>query len=151
MKILFLDIDGVVNKVGTHARYRDSVAIDPFLAFRIGKIVVETECQVVLSSAWRLIPGLRRAVEEYVSDILDVTPVAPSDFRGDEVMAWLAGHPEVTRYAILDDGDDFHRDQPLFQTSWLTGITDEITQRVIEHLNAEQDPGSSSTSAPFRM
>jgi hypothetical protein len=34
-------------------------------------------------------------------------------------------------------GNDFHRDQPLFQTSWLTGITDEIMQRAIEYLNAE--------------
>ncbi|HEY5854789.1 MAG TPA: HAD domain-containing protein [Aldersonia sp.] len=144
MKVLFLDIDGVVNKVGTHARYRDSVAIDPFLAFRIGKIVVETGCQVVLSSTWRLFPDLRRAVEEYVTDILDVTPIVAGDFRGDEVRAWLAGHPEVSRYAILDDGNDFHDDQPLFQTTWLTGITDEIAQRVIEYLNADECPRSDS-------
>ena len=144
MKVLFLDIDGVVNKVDTHTRYRDSVAIDPFLAFRIGKIVVETGCQVVLSSAWRLFPDLRRAVDEYVTDILDVTPIAAGDFRGDEVRAWLADHPEVTRYAILDDGNDFHPDQPLFRTSWLSGITDEIAQQVIEHLNAEPGPESGS-------
>jgi len=137
VKVLFLDIDGVVNKVGTHARYRDSVAIDPFLAFRIGKIVVDTGCQVVLSSTWRLFPDRRRAVEVYVTDILDITPIAAGDFRGDEVRAWLAGHPEVTRYAILDDCDDFYHDQPLFRTSWLTGITDEIAQRVIEWLNAD--------------
>jgi hypothetical protein len=55
--------------------------------------------------------------------------------RGDEVNAWLAEHPTVERWAILDDDSDFCDDQPLFKTSWSTGITEEIAAKVTSHLN----------------
>ena len=59
--------------------------------------------------------------------------------RGDEIQEWLLRHPEVTRYAILDDdtsamkqhGDNY------FRTYWDTGLTEEIAKKVIEHLNYE--------------
>jgi hypothetical protein len=53
---------------------------------------------------------------------------------------WLDQHPDVTRYAILDDDSDFYADQPLFKTAWQTGITDEIAQQVTEYLNGKEEP-----------
>lgn len=58
----------------------------------------------------------------------------PHELRGDEINDWLAKHPEVDKYAILDDDSDFYDDQPLFKTTFKDGLTDEIAEAVIEHL-----------------
>lgn len=136
MKVLFLDIDGVVNCVSTRQRHRGFIGIDPLLAFIVGKIQLDTDCHVVLSSAWRLHPDGREEVRKQVCDVIDVTPDLPNGIRGLEIQAWLTEHPGVTRYAILDDNDDFLPDQKLFQTTWQTGITEEIATQVTEYLNA---------------
>jgi hypothetical protein len=50
----------------------------------------------------------------------------PKRPRGKEMLKWLAEHPAVTRFAIIDDEDDGLDDLPLFQPSSKTGITPEI-------------------------
>ena len=140
MKVLFLDIDGVVNRVGTRQRYRGFMGIDPFLASMVGKIILDTGAAVVLTSTWRHFQGGREEVDRHVYKTFDVTPIADTGFRGEEVKMWLDDHPEVTRYAIVDDGSDFYADQPLFKTNWQTGITDEVAQQVTKFLNRRDDP-----------
>lgn len=141
MKVLFLDIDGVVNCKTTTQRHRGMIGIDPYLAFMVGKIQLDTDCKVVLSSSWRHWPEGVAEVERQVVKLLDKTPSLPGGLtvadcgRGKEVKAWLDEHPEVTRYAIIDDDSDFLPDQPLFKTSWSTGITEEIALKVTDYLN----------------
>jgi len=135
MKVLFLDIDGVVNSRDS-TNFKDSLwPLDPYKAFLVGKIQLETGCKVVLSSSWRHHPDGVREVEKRIVRIIDTTPTL-LDKRGQEVSAWLSEHPEVTRYAILDDDSDFFEDQPLFKTTFESGLTDEIAESVIEHLNS---------------
>lgn len=136
MKILFLDIDGVVNSLYTLQRSRGMYGIDPAMADRVKRIITETGCEVVLSSTWRLDGRSRAEVQKKVCLFIGVTP----DFRGTtdrgcEVISWMKEHPEVTRHAILDDNADFHKEQPLFKTTWAAGLTDEIADAVIAHLN----------------
>ena len=140
MKVLFLDIDGVVNRAGTRQRYRGFMGIDPCLASMVGKIILDTGAAVVLTSTWRHFQGGREEVDRHVYKTFDVTPIADTGFRGEEVKMWLDGHPEVTRYAIVDDDSDFYADQPLFKTNWQTGITDEVAQQVTKFLNRRDDP-----------
>jgi len=146
MKVLFLDIDGVVNCVTTAQRHRGMIGIDPYMALLVDRIIQATGCEVVLSSTWRLFEESRKEVKKQVCDFIDVTPHLPlrefggscdaeSCERGMEVAAWLKDHPEVTQYAILDDNSDFMGYQPLFKTSWSTGLTQEIANEVIAHLN----------------
>lgn len=137
MKILFLDIDGVVNCAETFQRHGKYIGIDPVMAERVKRIIKETGCKVVLSSTWRLDAKSRAHVRENVYPFFDVTKSIGIGFRGEEVKEWLSRH-DVDVYAILDDERDFFDDQPLFRTSWKTGITDEITNAVIEHLNGSR-------------
>jgi len=54
MKILFLDIDGVCNSQETFRKEPNQhFPIDPYMAFLVGKIQLDTDCKVVLSSSWR--------------------------------------------------------------------------------------------------
>ena len=48
IKILFLDVDGVLNKLGSF------IELNKTLILRLKKIIHETQCKIVLSSDWRL-------------------------------------------------------------------------------------------------
>lgn len=152
MKVLFLDIDGVVNKMENFnpTNRGTRFPLDSYCAFLVGRIQLQTGCEVVLSSYWRYDPEAIKNVSERVVRLLDRTttkfkwdgkPITTRgvtytshEIRGDEVKEWLSRHPEVTKYAILDDESDFYEDQPLFKTTFQDGLTDEIAEQVIEHL-----------------
>lgn len=144
MKVLFLDIDGVCNsaawvKQGNNPWH----GTDPAAVALVRQIIEATKCDVVLSSTWRLYPEARAVVKRDVCHFIDVTKDMQRGGkwgitdRGHEVQEWLDRHPEVTQYAILDDNSDFLPHQWLFKTTWDYGITSEITEAVINHLNAE--------------
>lgn len=141
--ILFLDIDGVCNNQKTRERQGKTkfIGIKPELAERVRRIIAETGCKVVLSSSWRLFPDSKKWAEENVCEFFDVTPdlqrgsIWGMVYRGFEIKQWVDAHPGVNRYAILDDSHDFLWGQPLFRTTWAEGLTDEIADQVIAHLN----------------
>ena len=144
MRVLFLDIDGVVNHQETF-RKGEHFPLDPYCAFLVGKIQLETECKVVLSSSWRKMEGARAEIEKRVVPIHDITPSCCTGIRGVEIYSWITRNiPWEDRqpggsfkYAILDDDSDmllWQKDH-FFQTSFTAGgLTEEIAQRVIEHL-----------------
>ena len=137
MKVLLLDIDGVVNNAHTWQRYGGFIGIDPEMAALVKDIVARVKgLKVVLSSTWRLNRKSLEEVKRVVGKIDDVTPDLGSS-RGLEINAWLSEHPEVERYAILDDDSDMLPDQMpnFFKTTWQEGITREIADRVINHYN----------------
>lgn len=138
MKVLFLDIDGVVNCRTTNQRHRGFIGIDPYMAFLVGKIVLDTGVSVCLSSTWRLDEFSREEVRSQVVDFIDVTPHVLGGSRGEEIQLWLDRHPEVERYAILDDDTDMLKTQRpnVFQTTWEEGVTKEIAEAVTKHFNS---------------
>jgi hypothetical protein len=151
MKVLFLDIDGVCNSRAYLYRLRAKnkkatlwYGIDPEASKLIKRIVKETGCMVVLSSTWRLYADGRAQVKREVCHFIDCTKDLQAGAkrgvveRGIEVQEWLARHPQVTHYAILDDDADFLPDQWLFKTTFNDGITEPIAQAVIDHLNAPE-------------
>lgn len=143
MKVLFLDIDGVCNS-GDWAMQGNSLwhGTDPNAVAMVRRIIKETKCDVVLSSTWRLYPEAVAVVKRDVCHIIDVTKDMQRGAkrgiveRGVEVQEWLDRHPEVEQYAILDDDADFLPGQWLFKTTFQKGLTEEITQAVIDHLTA---------------
>ena len=141
MKVLFLDIDGVVNKQENYDRSKNigPYPIDSYCAFLVGRIQLQTGCEVVLSSSWRIHPEGVQNVSKRVVRLLDRTPFL-SGIRGDEVQAWLDKYPEFDKYAILDDEMDFYVYQApnFFKTTFQDGLTDEIAEAVINHLGRVQ-------------
>lgn len=144
MKILFLDIDGVCNSLQYALKNNMNLwhKTDPELNAMVQRIIKETKCQVVLSSTWRLYPEAREVVKRDVCHFIDCTKDMQGGAkwgaveRGLEVQEWLDRHPSVEQYAILDDNADFLPGQWLFKTEFETGITEEITQAVIDHLTS---------------
>jgi hypothetical protein len=59
--------------------------------------------------------------------------------RSKEIVTWLWNHPEVTRYAVIDDEDDELDELPLFQPSSRIGLTEKIVEGVTDYLNGKTD------------
>lgn len=140
-KLLFLDIDGVCNSEQFAIRNPKggAIGIDAYPAFLVGKIQLDTDCEVVLSSTWRLWEDTRNEVREKVVQFVDVTPDLRGRPRGEEIAKWLKdNNAEDAVYAILDDDPDMLDSQlpNFFKTTWDAGLTEDIAKAVTEHLNA---------------
>lgn len=137
MKVLFLDIDGVLNseEYAISLGKGGMLGINPEAVKILDRILEATGAKLVISSSWRGSSDLLADIRSNVGEYIDITPRL-SGIRGLEVKTWLDTNP-VDRYAILDDDSDFYKYQPLFKTTWKKGLTDEIADKVIEYLNKD--------------
>ncbi len=146
MKVLFLDVDGVLNTPKLIKRFGFD-HVDDILVALVARIVRETGVEIVLSSTWRINEKDKKFVEDALArhglKLFGCTPVIERSGgwteggwvrRHEEIHAWLRVN-EVTRFAILDDLDDAEIVGSFFQTDEDIGLTVEITERIINHLN----------------
>lgn len=140
MKLIFLDIDGVLNSHDWYERRpsrgdRPIDEIDPDAAARVQRLCDETGAQIVVSSTWRLLyklPRLREVLgaKGLRAPLIGVTPRLPQDERGAEIQLWLDKVPAlrgwtVESMVILDDDFDMLHLHPwLVRTPFETGFTD---------------------------
>lgn len=135
MKILFLDVDGVLNTYSSGGLY----TLKKSCLKRLQRIVEETGCKIVLSSTWRkdeyALRRLKRVLKYRNISIMSCTPVLHNSIRGLEIAMWLNSN-NVSTYAIVDDDSDMEDWQlpHFFQTDPKYGLTDTITHRIIQHL-----------------
>jgi hypothetical protein len=142
MRVIFLDVDGVLNNVYDINR---GVELEETKLQIFADLVKSTNAKVVLSSSWRLSDNTFSEVEitlhSYGVNISDVTPTLPARMygrnmdRGDEIAAWIKlNNPD--QYAIIDDVDDGLSSfgESFFKTSFDEGLTLEISNRILEHL-----------------
>lgn len=119
MKVIFLDIDGVLNDQMWLHLFMDT-EIDKTRVARLAEIVKATGAVIVLSSSWRVLPDeldetdiwvwkqLVDALHEYDMFIYDRTPVISMD-RPLEIKTWLDQHKgQVEAFVSLDD--DFRKE-----------------------------------------
>lgn len=148
MKIIFLDIDGVLNRMGTVERFRGYIGIDAGLVPILNKVIEETDAKIVVSSTWRNWPGIPEAEKrQFITDTLrdhgikgEVIGITPKLFidtsdRWREISLWLSIHPEVLDYVIVDD--TWHMgelNEKFVRTNHGLGITEANAERMIEIL-----------------
>ena len=148
MKIIFLDVDGVLNSAKFAQKmfkeegvriYAEDI-LDGHALSLLADIVKNTGAKIVVSSSWRRIPesiqNLKDWLAKYGMEVYDSTP-STGMYRGDDITAWFNRHPGEHQYAILDDDSDMtvHKSH-LVQTEFYTGLTRELADRCIELLNA---------------
>jgi hypothetical protein len=122
-KVLFFDIDGVVNSERTCAAFkgrphcftgRDLNQFDWVAIGLIRALCIATGAAIVLSSSWRYDHEAADVGRALGLNIIGATPKTNDKSRGDEVAMWLENNPHVTQYAIVDDIDAFHKYQQRF-------------------------------------
>lgn len=131
MKVIFLDVDGVLNsnqrrlEIGGESLEEEKVKL-------LSMIIRRTGAVVVLHSGWRfwfnenMKPVKKEAADlllmlaKYHISVLDKTPdFSTSHIRktkqfslvkADEILSWLKNHTNVENYIVLDDLD-LHNEQ----------------------------------------
>jgi hypothetical protein len=138
-RIIFLDIDGVLNCKQTPNPRKLPYVVDPFLLERFKRLVDRTGANVVLSSTWRYDPAGLFSAKHWGIPFVDVIPDMPDKPRRDEILAWLRTREAVRRFAVLDDDDDELDELPLFQPSASTGIDEKIAEGLASYLLEKTD------------
>jgi hypothetical protein len=88
IKIIFLDIDGVLNLCyPKHDKF--GRIFHPHFVDNLKMIIDETDAKIVISSTWRA-DGIERLRElwkyrNYPGEIIDITPFSKSRIRGKEI------------------------------------------------------------------
>jgi hypothetical protein len=139
MKVIFLDIDGVLNCKTTPNPRRFPYMVDKRLLARLKRLLRRTGAKVVLSSSWRVDPAGLFAAKYFGVPFIDICPDMPKSPRCKEILVWLKRHPKVTRFAVIDDEDDELDELPLFQPSATTGLTAEVAKGVEKYLNGKTE------------
>ena len=139
MKVIFLDIDGVLNCKRTPNPRNFPFIVDPALLNRLNRLLELTDAKVVLASNWRYDPAGMFSARHYGVPFIDTTPDLPNQPRRNPIVDWLRRHPDVERFIVIDDEDDELDALPLFQPSRSTGITDEMVRVAADYLNGKTD------------
>jgi len=145
MKVLFLDVDGVLNKANTKEKTTTGYNfVEDVFVRRLKDIVDQTGCKIVLSSDWRYdahtesnpeLDELESRLAEYGLVLYDFTPII-NNHRGREIQSWLDTHVGVSSFVILDDRGDMEPNaERLVRTLFSCGLTDENKREVVKMLN----------------
>lgn len=110
MKVIFLDVDGVLNSDEYFNSIKDKKIntienqIDINKVKLLKQAVNTTGAKLVLSSSWRYTKNANnlKALLLNYGMIVDSTPFLNNE-RGKEIKKWLDEHKNVEDYVILDD------------------------------------------------
>ena len=119
-KIIFLDIDGVLN-VASQERDRFGTTFHKHFEDNLEWIIEKTRAKIVISSTWRM-SGLEIMQEMWkerglAGEVIDITPTeidvverGTCEFfdqvdRGFEIQQWIDDN-NIKRYCIIDDDND---------------------------------------------
>lgn len=154
MRVIFLDVDGVLNspdfQIRRFVRGQGRRPIDPVCVEHLNALTARTKARIVVSSVWRKmgLPAIRGVLRSHgvTAPIVSTTPdltyqsrrsgLYVAVERGAEIQAWLdATRFAVESYVILDDDADMAHLLPrLVQTDYRTGLTASDADRAQELL-----------------
>ena len=167
-KVIFLDIDGVLNTKWWYTQMDRNTpkdqygyAFDPKTVANLKRIVEETGADIVISSSWKCM-GLSQMEDMWEErnlpgKIIGITPNSVSDemllnadidsielfhIRGEEIKEWLAMHGKrISNYAIIDDMDNMLPEQQshFVHTNPEVGITENDADRIITILKTKNN------------
>lgn len=156
MKIIFLDIDGVLNgPVSSWDGFPHS-HIDKTMVGRLNEIIAATGAKVVISSSWRFrFPFTEMDAilkhQGFVGEIIDQTPKTLKNYReirfsqviprGWEIEEWLEDHADlgIESFIILDDINNMDKlKHRLILTNGDVGLTNKHVKRAIKWLSPKK-------------
>lgn len=156
VRVVFLDIDGVLNSVGTYKffqkQYKEGDEI-PDIKDELCLISMSNlncilkqvpDCKIVISSTWRKTYPLEELIEMfkkygYEWPIIGVTPslrrkLSEMADRGDEIRSWLKDNPGVEQHVAIDDNYVSLPEANFVQTDCRDGLVYSKAQEAMEKL-----------------
>lgn len=153
MKIIFLDIDGVLNSIDSEDHFHCFIGLDYSGIKLLREIVDTTGAEIVLVSTWKLswdkdksrLDSLGAYLDERLAEegltVLDKTGGSMNE-RGHGIIDWLSEHPAES-WIVLDDEifEDYEECgilSHLVKTSFYDGgLKDKHVEMAINLLNKE--------------
>lgn len=143
MKIIFLDVDGVLNsELDSFDWY-----VQTDYHFELLKSLVDkTQAKIVLSSSWRKskdsLETIKSRLQDFGIDVYDVTPSINSPYskRGDEIKQWIDTQDfSISSFIILDDNSDMceYTTTNLIQTDIKIGFQKQDYEKALKMLNVQ--------------
>ena len=155
MKILFLDHQGVMRldpvcwptgKPELHDFDKDAVK-------NINDIISETDCEIVVSSDWKLWVDLSEMQSFYRRQGLIKTPIGYTPdksseiksqddlarLRMEEITLWLENNKDVSTWVAIDDLDLRKLERFVFIEDTKIGMTKDSLRELKEYLNNKYD------------
>lgn len=144
MKLIFLDIDGVLTTPGNNWHFNKE-CVDNLI-----ELIRSCDAKIVVCSSWRestLEQTLRYLPAKLREHIIAQTPDIPNEDKGKEVQSYIHQHPSQLamledEYIIIDDDPasymPFQRSMHLVTTDMAQGFTREDMQkaeRILKHIN----------------
>ena len=155
MKIIFLDIDGVLNSRNTDETFMGIPFVSEDKILLLKEIIGATGSEIVLSSSWRLgwvkkeksittgmdvwyFDALKEKLNEFGIDFFGYTD--DLGHRGFEITRWLKNHAQeqIESYIVIDDMDArelIPHENRLVQTATSYGLTESEVEEAISLLN----------------
>lgn len=144
MKIIFLDVDGVLNSESDSFDWN----VQTDYHFELLKSLVDkTQAKIVLSSSWRKSQSnlkiIKSRLQEFDLEVYDITPCinSPDVRRGDEIRQWIDTQDiSITSFVILDDNSDMceYTNTNLVQTDVKVGFQKQDYEKALEVLSCTQ-------------
>lgn len=155
MKVIFLDIDGVLNYRYCKSKLGSIYFVDDNKIKLLKQIVEATDAKIVLSSTWRYgwfdldnenpnssfaqdFIALRDKLKENGLELMSRTPITKEAYRGTEIDMWLKswGGEPIESFIIIDDDSDLkpYRNRWI-QTSFDKGLKPNHVKRAVRLLN----------------
>jgi hypothetical protein len=145
-RILFLDIDGVLNTDDFRDTFGNNV-LNPFLVRNLDRVVFETECKIVISSDWRFgaMKIIHKALwckefvaqtqaEMIIESIIDTIPDLGLT-REEEILAWVrVPMIEVGNWVAVDDMDLDLVVENFVHTNPTIGLSEQKAEEIIMKL-----------------
>lgn len=159
LKIIFLDIDGVLNSQNYILKIKDLFDIpanqlDPEAVARLNYLTDKSEAAIVVSSSWRICfirhpNGVDKAMADCLKSygvtgkIIGTTTITDGD-RADEIWDYIFNNKDIIdQFVILDDNrleekkdnSDPYLDLHLVKTNFMNGLQDEHVEKALEILS----------------
>lgn len=148
MKLLFLDIDGVLNSKNSFLEKRGQV--DSQCVSFLNKITDETDAKIVISSSWRFIydfetlKDILKVKNNISGRIIGITPILDEYFSGEnpiprgieieEFLKKIRTSQDIESYVILDDMFEilYTQKKNFFHINDEVGLTEKDANKIIK-------------------
>lgn len=147
MRVVFLDIDGVLNCADEAATARGLVRPRPDLIALLDDLIDRTGARIVLASTWRCDPKAVEVARRTGLKFIDTLDDHGRGERGAFIRKWLAKHPEVESYVVVDDHASEHAGLPLFKCKTDVGLTPELVADIVDYFESRAPRKSGSGNA----
>lgn len=157
MKVIFLDVDGVINCVRSKSRCMDCVGMDTDKLRRLQEIVNKTDAKIVLTTTWKehyevgaykqyetFAKYMNNRFRKFGLQVIDKVRDKRWSDRGEAILKWLDEHPETNQWLILDDQRFLWYDDDRIEPHWVrtywrgSGLTEAGKEAAIRILNGKR-------------